>query len=362
MGDVRERRLLASLNSYERGLVNQIRALPPGSPRDGLLRAQLFDTGFNRFHTNQTFSLPLTYDDWFTFTPQAGAAYTNYSSVQGPADSDSRLMFFGGAEAAVKISKDYGNYRSSVFGLDGLLHVMQPYVNWSVLAVDELDPDYPKIDRLTFTTRPRPLDPGRYTAIDEFNSWNILRMGVRNQLVTRRDEQSHEWLYVDTYIDRYMDDPEGNRAWSNLYNDVRWQPLPWLGIDVETQFPILADGSDFSELSTRARFMPYENMELSVSYRHLNNHPVLLDSDRINLDVYVRLSENWGVGSLHVFEMDDGTLEVQQYTLHRDFGTWVAGVGVTHRDNRFEDEFAIVFSLSLKNFSSASLPFSIDAE
>ena len=60
--------------------------------------------------------------------------------------------------------------------------------------------------------------------------------------------------------------------------------------------------------------------------------------------------------------MDDGTLEVQQYTLHRDFGNWVTGVGVTHRDNRFEDEFAIVFSLSLKNFPSASLPFSIDAE
>jgi len=355
-------RLLAQLNGYERGLVSQIRALPPGSPRADLLRAQLLDTGFNRFHTNHSFSLPLNYGDWFTFTPQAGAAYTNYSAVQGPAGSDSRLMFHGGAEAAVKISKDYGNHSSSAWGLDGLLHVMQPYANWSLLAVDELDRDYPKIDRLTFTTRPRPLDTSIYTAIDEFESWNILRLGVRNQLLTRRDGQSHDWLFVDTYMDRYMDDPEGNRNWSNLYNDFRWQPLPWFGLDVETQVPVFDGGSGFSELSTRARFMPYENMEVSLAYRQLNNHPVLLDSDRIDLGTYIRLSENWGVGSRHIFEADDGALEVQQYTLHRDFGNWVAGVGVTHRDNRFQDEFGVVFSLTLKNFPSASLPFSIDTE
>ncbi len=354
--------LLAQLNSYERGLVRQIRSLPPGSTRAASLRAQLFDTGFNRFHTNHSFSLPLNFGDWLTFTPQGGAAYTNYSSVQGPADSDSRLLFHGGAEAAVKISKDYGNYRNSTLGLDGLLHIVQPYANWSVLAADELDRDFPKIDRLTFTTRPRPLEPSRYTAIDEFNSWNILRLGTRNTFVTRRDGQSHQWLFVDTYVDHYMDDPEGERSWSNLYNDFRWQPLPWLGIDVETQLPVIDGGSGFSEFSTSARFMPNENAEIAVSYRHLNNHPVLLDSDRIGLDTYIRLSENWGVGSRHIFEMDDGVLEQQQYTVHRDLGNWVAGIGISHTDNRFQDEFGLVLSLTLKDFPNDTLPFTIDAE
>ncbi len=358
-GSALENSLLFQLNSYEADLVRRIRA---GDPSAASLRAQLLDTGFNRLHTNHTFSLPLAYRDWFTFTPQAGAAYTNYSSVQGPADSDSRLMYYGGAEAAVKFSKDYGNRWNSLLGLDGLLHQIQPYANWSVLAADELDQDYPKIDRLTFTTRPRSLDPARYTAIDEFNSWNILRLGVRNQMITRRDGQSHEWLFLDTYMDQYLDDPEGNRSWSNLYNDVRWQPLPWLGIDLESQVPVVAGGSGFTELSTRARFQPYQDMEIGIGYRHLNNHPVLLDSERIDLSTYLRLSENWGIGSHHIFEMADGTLEVQQYTLHRDFGNWVAGVGLTQRDNRLEEEYGIVFSLSLKDFSQVSLPFSIDAE
>jgi hypothetical protein len=37
-------------------------------------------------------------------------------------------------------------------------------------------------------------------------------------------------------------------------------------------------------------------------------------------------------------------------------------MGVSHRDNRFEDEFSVIFSLTLKDFPTASLPFKLDAE
>jgi LPS-assembly protein len=354
--------LLQQLNGYERSLVQQIRALSAINsldPRIPQLRAQLLDTGFNRFHTNHSFTTPFTYKDWFTFTPHIGGAYTHYSAVQGPAASDERLILHGGAEAALRFSKNYGDISNRGLGLNGLLHVFRPYVNWSVSSVDELNQDYPKIDRLTFTTRPRSLDPMRYTAIDEFNSWNIIRVGGRHQLITHRDDQSHEWLYLDTYMDSYINDPEGNRNYSNLYNDVRWQPLPWLGIDFETQLPVFDSGSGFSELSSRVRFMPNENWEFSVAYRQLNNHPVLLDSNRVDLTTYIRLSENWGVGSQHIFEMDDGTMEFQQYSVQRELGDWIAGVGVSHMDNRYQDEFGIIFSLTLKSFPSASLPLNL---
>jgi hypothetical protein len=59
---------------------------------------------------------------------------------------------------------------------------------------------------------------------------------------------------------------------------------------------------------------------------------------------------------------DDGTLELQQYTLHRDFGNWVAGIGVSSRDNTLKKEYGVLFSLSLKELPAVSLPFSIDME
>ena len=97
-------------------------------------------------------------------------------------------------------------------------------------------------------------------------------------------------------------------------------------------------------------------------HRLLDNHPVLNDSHRIDVRAYTRLTENWGIGAFQLWELDDGTLEVQQYTLHRDFNHWVASMGITHRDNRLQDEFGVIFSFTLKDFPSASLPFKLDAQ
>jgi LPS-assembly protein len=73
------------------------------------------------------------------------------------------------------------------------------------------------------------------------------------------------------------------------------------------------------------------------------------------------LTENWGVGTRHIYEIDDSTLELQQYTLHRDLGNWVAGMGITQRNNRLNQAYGLVLSLTLKDFPSASVPFKIDS-
>ena len=94
----------------------------------------------------------------------------------------------------------------------------------------------------------------------------------------------------------------------------------------------------------------------------LTNHPVLLDSNRIDLQFYTRINENWGIGTRHVFEMADGTLESQQYMINRDLGNWVAGLGFSLQDNRLDQEYGVIFTLSLKDFPSASVPFQFNTE
>jgi LPS-assembly protein len=320
------------------------------------------DSSYARFHTYQELSLPMMLGGFFSLTPQAGLGYSTYGAVDGPEDNLDRTQLHVGAEASVKFSKDLGGYRDSRWGLDGLMHVLQPYSSWSYISTNDFEPGYPGVDRLTPTTRPRPLDPLRFTAVDELNSWNVMRFGARNRLLSKRDGQSFEWLYLDTYMDAFIEDPEGQRNFSNLYNDVRWQPLPWLGVDFETQFPIADGGSGFSEFNTRLHFLPTDSFGFSFGYRMLDGHPVLIDSSRFDLESYTRLTENWGVGMRHVLELDDGTLELQQYTVHRDLGNWVAGVGVSFRDNRLEEEYGMVFSLTLKDFPTVSLPFEIDGQ
>lgn len=362
LNDPGTRQLLNQLTGYERQLAARMVRLPLGDPEREKLYTQLVDAGYTRFNTYQEFSLPFTVGGFLSIAPQAGFGYTNYGSVDGPGDNFDRTHLHVGTEASVKFSKDFGAVSDRRFGLDGLMHVIQPYSAWSLISTDDYELGDPGVDRLTPTTRPRPLDPVRFTAIDEMQNWNVLRFGARNRLITRRDNQSFEWLFLDTYMDAFIEDPEGSRNFSNLYNDIRWMPLPWLGVDLETQVPIADGGSGFSEFNSRFRFLPTDYFEFSLGHRWLDGHPTLEDSNRFDLETYTRLSENWGVGTRHALELDDGTLEIQQYTVHRDLGNWVAGMGLSMRDNRREEEYGLVFSLTLKDFPSVSLPFELDAE
>jgi LPS-assembly protein len=190
----------------------------------------------------------------------------------------------------------------------------------------------------------------------------VVRLGTRNRLLTRRDQGAFEWLFMDTYIDGFIEDPEEQRDLSNLYNEITWQPLPWLSAGFETQFPVVSSGSGFNEYNTNLRFMPSPNLEFSINYLVLNGNPVLDDSNQIYFRSYMRLNERWGFGMLDVVELDDGTLQQQEYTLHRDFGNWVAGLGVSLVDNRIQTEYGVVFSLTLKDFPAATLPFELSAE
>lgn len=354
--------LLQQLDGYERELAAEILALPLGSPRRQKIRDQLVEQNYARFNTYQELTMPFTVGNILNFVPQAGIGYTNYSAVQGPISGLDRTTLHTGIETSLKFSKDYGDSQNKPWGLNGVKHVLQPYANWSVVSSNDFDDNDPFVDRLTPTTRPRLLDPARFVAVDDLQSWNIVRTGVRNHLLTKRDNQTYEWLYMDTYMDTFINDPEGKRKYSNLYNDVKWQPVPWMSVDLATQFPIASGGSGFNEFNGLLRFVPTNWFEFAFGYRYLNGHPVLEDSSALDLQTYTRVSENWGIGTRHIIEFDDGTLELQQYTLHRDLGNWVAGVGLSERDNRLQQEYGVIFSLTLKEFPSVSLPFELDGQ
>jgi LPS-assembly protein len=76
--------------------------------------------------------------------------------------------------------------------------------------------------------------------------------------------------------------------------------------------------------------------------------------------VYTRLNESWGFDIYQQWELDDNTLEMQQYRIHRDFDSWIASLGVLKRDNRNRDELSVLLSFTLKDFPSINLPLTID--
>lgn len=331
-------------------------SLPRQSELDNLLQ----DTGFARLHTYHELSLPLILDSGLQITPRIGAGHTSYRDIKGPLDSFSRTHLNAAVDASLKFSKAYPDWVADQWGLDSALHVIQPYATASVLQTDDRAKGFRSIDRLTASTRPRTLNPGRFAAIDDLNNWQILRLGVRNRILTQRNESAHNWLTVDTYLDAFGDDPEFDRNVSNLYTDVHWSPLPWLDLTVETQLPLFSD-SNFTEVSTGLQFMPNADTEIEVQHRFLESHPILLDSNALQLRAYHRLNEEWGVGSVHRWEFEDQTLEYQQYSLHRNLDSWIFTMGLFTRDNLIENEYGLMFGFTMTDFPSISLPFSVDS-
>lgn len=346
----------------ENNLLAEAATLLPGDPRLAEINNLLADRGYTRFHTYHEFTLPLNPGGKVNITPRAGLGYTRYSSVEGTS-SFSRTHLSAGVDASMKFTRAYPNIVNKEWGIDGLLHVFQPYVNFSLLSTNELDPSFRGIETLTPSTRPRPLEVGRFTATDDLMDWSIARLGIRNHLMTRRDDSTHQWLVMDTYIDLFFNDPEFDRSVSNLYNDIIWSPLPWMELELETQFPIVDSGSGFRELAGNVRFMPTESWELTLGYRQLNNHPILEDSDQVTLRAYARISEAWGIGLYQRWELDDGNLAVQQYTVHHDFDSWTASAGFLIRNhNERQDEYGLLLNFTLKEFPSINVPLTVDNE
>jgi LPS-assembly protein len=325
------------------------------------LRSQLQPTGFSRLFSYHEALYPMQLGTAFNITPKLGVGAANYSSVDGPAPENStRTLFSAGVDTSFKMSKMYDDVKMPALGVDGLLHVVQPYLNWSYLSADSLGDKFNRLDRLVPSTRLRPLDVPQFTAIDDLQSWNLLRIGVENRLLTRRGEGSQPWLTSNTYFNAFLEDPEFNRDFSNLFEEIVWSPLPWLRMNLAAQLPAFGGEQDFTEINTSLTFMPTDWFEFNVGHRYLQDHPYFTDSNLVDFRTYTRFSENWGLSTYHRYELDDSTFETQQYSLYRDLSSWTAGLGVVLRDNRGKNETGVVFSLTLKDFPSVSLPLDLD--
>lgn len=326
---------------------------------DEQIMAGLVDpSGFNRFQTYHEFLYPAKLGNVLNVVPRVGGGYRNYSSFDMPGlGSFDSTTAHAGVDLSFKMSKRSPDVVNRALGLDGILHIVRPYVNFSYISTDEINGRFTPIDRFTPTTRLRPIDMPLFTSMDDLRDWQIVRPGVSQTWVTRRNGSTYEWLRLDNYLDIYAQDPEFARDVSNLFTEVDWRPLPWLRASTTAQVPVFNDVLDFTEINSGVTFMPSDWFHFRVGHYYLNDHPFFQDSDLYSLATYTRLSDDWGLSTNHRFEADDNTLEYQQYSIHKDLASWTASLGGIIRDNRNgENEFGVLLSLTLKAFPKVSIP------
>ena len=341
------------------------------------------DSGFqnyntNRFDTFHQLTFPNTYFGWLSIVPRVGFRGTYYGktwdlgsttfvppsnplipdfilpppTLANPVKFDGdtfRTVFNTGAEASFKISRTWENVQSRAFGLDGLMHVIQPFTNFSYVEENGPNPlSILEFDRFEPSTQLRAIDFPQFTPIDSIDSWTVWRVGVRNRLETRRDDRTITWLELDTFFDVNFDNPYDRTDYSNFFNNLRFTPLPWMSFSVNSQVPAFAKG--FTEVNTIASVQPIANLQLSVGHRYLNDNPFFLDSSLFLVGGYYRINDNWGVGAQEQYEATTGLLEQQRYSIYRDLSSWVASFGGVIRDNKGVKEYGVIFTMTLKAF------------
>jgi len=367
-----DRALLSGTSTTLSGLATTATPISPLINKDEVqkeiesLEAQLNGIHFFRVYSYHEFLYPMTFgqSNWLTITPRLGAGVQFYDDISGSptvSGSQSRGIFHAGLDMSAKFSKVWSNVHSETWGLDGLRHVVQPYVNYSYLNADPIE-GLPAIDRLTATTRPRPIDVPLFTAIDDLSSWDIARVGVRQLLQTKRDDVTYNWLGLNSYFDIFFQDPdkEFNRSVSNFYNDLFWQPLPWMRFNLDSQFPIGNSKGNFTEINPSLTWMPTKFINWTVGLAYLNNDPDFANSSLLTSRVYMRLTENWGLTMNHIYEATTHQMEYQSYSVSRDLSSWVVSVGGLVRAINDTHDFGVVLMFSLKDFPQVSVPLDLD--
>jgi LPS-assembly protein len=351
------------------------------------------DSGFENYGTNRldTFhqlTYPNTYFGWLSIVPRVGFRGTYYGktwdlgstifippsnplvpdfilpppTLANPVKFDGdtfRTVFNTGAEASFKISRTWENVQSRALGLDGLMHVIQPFTNFSY--VKENGPNPTSIlgfDRFEPSTQLRAIDFPQFTTIDSIDSWTVWRLGVRNRLQTRRDDSTITWFELDSFLDVNFDNPYDRTDYSNFFNNIRFTPLPWMSFSVNSQVPAFAKG--FTEVNTIATVQPSANVQLNFGHRYLNDNPFFDNSSLFVVGGYCRINDNWGIGVQEQYEAATSTLEEQRYSIYRDLTSWVASLGGVIRDNAGVREYGVLFTITLKAFPKFGFDLNVD--
>jgi len=252
-----------------------------------------------RLDSFHQFTYPMTLFGWLSVVPRAGFRATYYDKTrdlgQTPivpsgnpfipdflnidpkdpvvyAGNKLRTVFNGGVESSFKITRTWEGAQSSAIGLDGLKHVIQPFTNFSFVSTSASDPaSILQFDRYQPSTQLRPIDFPQFTALDSIDNWTIWRFGVRNRLLTRRDDATVSWMDIETYMDLNFDNPFDKTQYSNLFNRLSFTPVPWAAFGISSQVPVFEKG--FTEINTNVTVQPIANLQVSFAHRYLNQNP-----------------------------------------------------------------------------------------
>jgi len=310
-----------------------------------------------RADTYHQLTLPHTFFGWLNVAPRVGGRFTYYGEADGPGamtQEEYRGVFNTGAEVSFKASRLWPEFKSRLLDAQGLRHIVEPSVNY--VYVPQPHPGPPRLPQFDYelpSLRLLPIEYPDYNAIDSIDSQNVLRLGLRNKLQTKREGRVENLLNWDVYTDWRLDPRADQTTFADLYSDLVFRPRSWITLESQVRYDI--DGGQFPLAFQSLTLQPNDKWSWSLSHWYLSDdlaeefNPEDKGNSLISSTVFFRLNENWAMRATQHFEARTGRMQEQFYTLYRDFRSWTGALTFRMRDSDTgSDDYTVAFTFSLK--------------
>ena len=301
--------------------------------------------------------VPHTFFGWLNVQPRLGGRSTYYTAADGNGltlDEERRNVLNTGVEANFRASRSYHTVTNRFWGLNGLRHIIQPSANYVyVPEPNALAPELPQFDSEIPSLRWLPINYPDYNSIDSVDAQNVVRLGLRNKLQTKRgpNDQSRSFVDWNVFTDWRLDPRTDQTDLGDLNSDLDLEPRDWLHLHSYVRYGI--DEGEFRLANHRLSIVPDDIWSLSLGHLYLRDELAYWGTGNnvFYTSLYYRFNENWGARLNHQFEARDGTLEEQSYTLYRDFRSWTGAFSFRVRNERTgPQDYTLAVILSLKAF------------
>ena len=316
-----------------------------------------------RADTYHQLLVPWTFFNWLNVTPRVGGRYTYYSAETGPGGTNSvvnRTVFNTGISASFKASQLWIGATNSFLQVDGLRHVIEPSANYVYVPNPSAPPSQlPQFDSALPSLLLLPVEFPDYNNIDSVDSENVIRLGLRNTLQTKRDGHLDNLLNWNLTVDWRLN-PSGNsvnldepfspqQTFSDLYSDLAFKPRSWIILDSQIREDV--ENGDLNFAFDQLTFAPGEHWSWGLGYYYLRNDfgGFNQSANDITSTMYYRFDDNWGFRMGHYFNAEDGRLQQQIYTVYRDLRSWTGALSFrVINNNTGPTDLTVAVTFSLK--------------
>jgi lipopolysaccharide assembly outer membrane protein LptD (OstA) len=293
-----------------------------------------------RADTYHQLLVPWTFFNWLNVTPRAGGRYTYYSAETGSGGTNSaanRTVFNTGVSASFKVSQLWAGATNSFLQVDGLRHIIEPSANYVYVPNPSTPPSQlPQFDSALPSLELLPINFPDNNNIDSVDSENVIRLGLRNTLQTKRDGKldnlldwnlAVDWRLTPASTAMNLDEPfSPSQRFSDLYSDLAFKPRSWIVLDSKLREDV-ANG-DLNFAFDQLTFAPGERWSWGIGYWYLRDgfDGFSPSVNFITSTAYYRLDDNYGFRMEHDFNVADGRLQQQLYTVYRDLRSWTGAL------------------------------------